>query len=152
MSNALRVANRAACVERVRALTVKHPSAYWIDGLSKRAVPCGPVNTIDQVFANPQVKAREMVVEIPHAATGKPERYRGDRGPARQRGLLAAPTRPRPSDPCRPSLQFGRIDTISSISSCRSARHSLGGNLKGHILGQPMAGERKASAWQNRQN
>jgi crotonobetainyl-CoA:carnitine CoA-transferase CaiB-like acyl-CoA transferase len=74
-TNALRVANRAACDDRVTALTKKHPSAYWIEGLSKRAVPCGPVNTIDRVFANPQVEARNMVVEIPHTATGKPERY-----------------------------------------------------------------------------
>ncbi len=75
LTNSLRVKNRAACVERVMALTAKHPSEYWIEGLSRIAVPCGPVNTIDKVFADPQVKARNMVVEIPHTATGKPERY-----------------------------------------------------------------------------
>ena len=75
LTNALRVANRAACDARVKTLTVKHSSAHWIEGLSKRAVPCGPVNTIDKVFADPQVKARDMVVEIPHSATGKRERY-----------------------------------------------------------------------------
>ncbi len=74
-TNALRVANRAACVERVAALTVKYPMRHWVDGLSRRAVPCGPVNTIDRVFADPQVKARSMVVELPHKATGKAERY-----------------------------------------------------------------------------
>jgi crotonobetainyl-CoA:carnitine CoA-transferase CaiB-like acyl-CoA transferase len=74
-TNALRVANRTACDARVKALTVKMPTAHWIEGLSKRAVPCGPVNTIDKVFADPQVQARNMTVEIPHRATGKPERY-----------------------------------------------------------------------------
>jgi crotonobetainyl-CoA:carnitine CoA-transferase CaiB-like acyl-CoA transferase len=74
-TNALRVANRAACVDEVRALTVRHPSRHWIDGLSTRAVPCGPVNTIDAVFDDPQVRARGMVAEIPHGASGKPERY-----------------------------------------------------------------------------
>jgi crotonobetainyl-CoA:carnitine CoA-transferase CaiB-like acyl-CoA transferase len=74
-TNALRVANRAECDARVKALTVKRKTAHWVDGLSKRAVPCGPVNTIDKVFLDPQVKARDMVVEIPHTATGKPERY-----------------------------------------------------------------------------
>jgi crotonobetainyl-CoA:carnitine CoA-transferase CaiB-like acyl-CoA transferase len=69
------VANRADCDAAVKALTAMHPSGYWIEGLSKRAVPCGPVNTIDKVFADPQVKARDMVVEIPHSASGKPERY-----------------------------------------------------------------------------
>jgi len=75
LTNSLRVANRAPCVERVKVLTAKQPTAYWIEELSKRAVPCGPVNTIDKVFADPQVQARNMVVEIPHTATGKPERY-----------------------------------------------------------------------------
>ena len=75
LTNALRVANRAACDEAVKALTVQHSTAHWIDGLSKRAVPCGPVNTIDKVFADPQVKARNMVVEVPHSASGKPELY-----------------------------------------------------------------------------
>src|SRR5262249_54910784 len=56
-------------------LTREHPTAHWIEGLSKRAVPCGPVNTIDRVFDDPQVKARNMVVEIAHTATGKRERY-----------------------------------------------------------------------------
>ncbi|HEY7610543.1 MAG TPA: CaiB/BaiF CoA-transferase family protein [Alphaproteobacteria bacterium] len=74
-TNAQRVANRAACDERVTALTQQHPADHWIAGLSKRAVPCGPVNTIDKVFANPQVQARNMVVEIPHTASGKRERY-----------------------------------------------------------------------------
>ncbi|MCW5771916.1 MAG: CoA transferase [Rhodospirillaceae bacterium] len=75
LTNALRVANRAACVGAVEALTRRETSGHWIEGLSKRAVPCGPVNTIDRVFADPQVQARNMVVEIPHNATGKPERY-----------------------------------------------------------------------------
>jgi crotonobetainyl-CoA:carnitine CoA-transferase CaiB-like acyl-CoA transferase len=75
LTNALRVANRAPCVERVKALTVRRSTAAWIEGLSKRAVPCGPVNTIDKTFADPQVRARDMVVEIPHTATGKAERY-----------------------------------------------------------------------------
>jgi crotonobetainyl-CoA:carnitine CoA-transferase CaiB-like acyl-CoA transferase len=74
-TNALRVANREDCDARVKALTVKHPTAHWVEGLSKLAVPCGPVNTIDKVFTDPQVKARDMVVEVPHSATGKRERY-----------------------------------------------------------------------------
>ncbi len=74
-TNAHRVTNRAACDARVKALTAKHPAAHWIEGLSKRGVPCGPVNTIKEVFADVQVKARNMVVEIPHSASGKRERY-----------------------------------------------------------------------------
>jgi crotonobetainyl-CoA:carnitine CoA-transferase CaiB-like acyl-CoA transferase len=75
LTNALRVQNRAACVARVAALTIRHESAHWIEGLSRVGVPCGPVNTIDRVFADPQVQARGMVVNLPHTATGKAQRY-----------------------------------------------------------------------------
>jgi crotonobetainyl-CoA:carnitine CoA-transferase CaiB-like acyl-CoA transferase len=73
--NQARVKNRAACVAAVSALTVKRPVAEWLGELSKRGVPCGPLNTIGQVFADEQVRARGMVVEIPHAGSGKPEKY-----------------------------------------------------------------------------
>ena len=34
--------------------------------LEKLKIGCGPINTLDQVFADPHVQAREMVVEVPH--------------------------------------------------------------------------------------
>jgi crotonobetainyl-CoA:carnitine CoA-transferase CaiB-like acyl-CoA transferase len=74
-SNANRVRNRQACVERVSALTRRHPIAFWLEKLPALSIPCGPVNTIDQAFADPQVRARNMVVELPHSATGKAEQY-----------------------------------------------------------------------------
>jgi crotonobetainyl-CoA:carnitine CoA-transferase CaiB-like acyl-CoA transferase len=45
---------------------------HWILALEAVGVPCGPVNTLSQVFADPHVQAREMVVRMPHAgaATG----------------------------------------------------------------------------------
>jgi len=43
--------------------------------LEPLGVPCGPINTLDQVFADPQIKARGMTVDLPHpAAGGKPTR------------------------------------------------------------------------------
>ena len=74
-SNANRVRNRQACVERVSALTRRQSVAYWLEKLPALSIPCGPVNTIDKAFADPQVRAREMVVELPHSATGKMEKY-----------------------------------------------------------------------------
>ena len=34
----------------------QHPNAYWVERLNKAGVPCGPINTIDQTFADPQVQ------------------------------------------------------------------------------------------------
>ena len=44
----------------------------WVEGLAGLGVPCGPVNTLDQVFADPQVQARGMRIDLPHpsAAAG----------------------------------------------------------------------------------
>ena len=45
--------------------------AEWVDGLEGVGVPCGPVNTIDRVFEDPQVKARGMKVDLPHPLAGE---------------------------------------------------------------------------------
>lgn len=66
--NKNRVKNRDILVPLVRAIIAQHPQKYWIDGLEKKDVPCGPVNTLDKVFADPQVRARGMTVKMPHAA------------------------------------------------------------------------------------
>ncbi|MEQ9198839.1 MAG: CoA transferase, partial [Rhodospirillales bacterium] len=46
------------------------PSQHWLEGLEARSVSCGPINTIKQVFDDPQVLARDMKISMPHAATG----------------------------------------------------------------------------------
>lgn len=40
--------------------------AEWLDILEDAGIPCGPINTIDKVVEDPQVKAREMIVEVTH--------------------------------------------------------------------------------------
>jgi crotonobetainyl-CoA:carnitine CoA-transferase CaiB-like acyl-CoA transferase len=40
-------------------------SAYWLDRLRAARVPCGPVNDFAQALADPQIRARDMVVEVP---------------------------------------------------------------------------------------
>jgi crotonobetainyl-CoA:carnitine CoA-transferase CaiB-like acyl-CoA transferase len=40
----------------------------WVDALAREGVPCGPVNSIDQVFADPQVVSRGMRIDVAHAA------------------------------------------------------------------------------------
>ncbi|HTZ77295.1 MAG TPA: CaiB/BaiF CoA-transferase family protein [Stellaceae bacterium] len=74
-SNSNRIRNRAELVPQVAALIARQPSAYWIEGLEKQGVPCGPINRLDEVFADPQVIARQMTVAMPHpAASGEPTR------------------------------------------------------------------------------
>jgi crotonobetainyl-CoA:carnitine CoA-transferase CaiB-like acyl-CoA transferase len=69
-ANKARVANRVELIERLNAVTRTRPTAAWISALEKAAVPCGPINAIDAVFADPQVQARHMQVDMPHPTTG----------------------------------------------------------------------------------
>ena len=55
-SNALRSKNRDAVNVAIEAKTVNKNSAEWIDIFNKIGVPCGPIYSIDQMFADPQVK------------------------------------------------------------------------------------------------
>lgn len=43
----------------------------WVKEFEGVGIPCGPVNTIPQVAADPQVAARDMIVEVNHPAAGK---------------------------------------------------------------------------------
>jgi crotonobetainyl-CoA:carnitine CoA-transferase CaiB-like acyl-CoA transferase len=70
-SNAQRVANRAVLVPLLRQATVMRTSAEWIAALEAAGVPCGPINRIDQVFADPQVVARGLQISLPHALAGQ---------------------------------------------------------------------------------
>lgn len=69
-SNAQRVANRAVLVPLLRQATVMRTSADWINALETAGVPCGPINRIDEVFADPQVIARGLQIKLPHALAG----------------------------------------------------------------------------------
>jgi crotonobetainyl-CoA:carnitine CoA-transferase CaiB-like acyl-CoA transferase len=69
-TNPARVAHRALLVERIRAVTATRSTQDWIAALENAAVPCGPINRIDQVFDDPQVIARGMRIEMPHASGG----------------------------------------------------------------------------------
>jgi len=69
-TNSARVANREQVVARIRAIIEEHPSDYWLDGLERLRIGCGPINTLDQVFSDPHVLAREMVKRISHPLAG----------------------------------------------------------------------------------
>ncbi len=69
-SNALRIANREACIAAITPAMKRKTTAEWIAVLEPLGVPCGPVHRLDEVFANPQIGHRKMKVEVPHPLSG----------------------------------------------------------------------------------
>jgi crotonobetainyl-CoA:carnitine CoA-transferase CaiB-like acyl-CoA transferase len=69
-TNAARVENRNALVPLLRQLSVERTTAEWIALLGRANVPCGPINTLEQVFADPQVIARGLHRRLPHPILG----------------------------------------------------------------------------------
>ena len=65
-----RIANRDALIPQLEVMIKKQTREYWISALEKAGVPCGPINTLDLTFANPQVQARGMRVDIERSDTG----------------------------------------------------------------------------------
>ena len=70
VSNKQRVANRAVLVPLIRQATVFKTTAEWVSQLEAVGVPCGPINDLAQVFADPQVQARGLAMQLPHALAG----------------------------------------------------------------------------------
>ncbi len=69
-SNPQRVAHRAELIAMIREATLKRTTREWVEALEAAGVPCGPINRIDQVFEDAQVRARGLRIELPHAAAG----------------------------------------------------------------------------------
>lgn len=95
-----RVANRALLVGEIEAIIAKQPASVWEARMKANGVPCSPVNRIDQVVANEQVAARNMIVSV--EAPGL--------GPIRMAGL-----------PIKLELTPGHVGTVAP----RLGQHSL---------------------------
>jgi formyl-CoA transferase len=68
--NPSRVRNRAALAERIESVTRHRPKRHWLEAFEARDIPCGPINSYADVFADPQIVAREMVVSVEHPTLG----------------------------------------------------------------------------------
>ena len=68
--NTTRVRNHAALAARIEAITSQQPRRHWLELFDANNIPCGPINDYAQVFADPQVAAREMVVDVEHPVLG----------------------------------------------------------------------------------
>jgi glutaryl-CoA transferase len=69
-TNAARVRNRDALVPLIDALMRGRTQREWIAALEDAGVPCGPINRLDQVFGDPQVRSRGMRIDLPHPLAG----------------------------------------------------------------------------------
>jgi len=65
-TNDQRVTHREVLTEHVNRLMAGKPLQAWLDGLMTLGVPCGPVNTVEQAFNDPQAEHRGMRISMPH--------------------------------------------------------------------------------------
>lgn len=79
-TNPKRIENRGSLIPKIRQIFHARTTDYWIATLEEAGVPCGPINTVSRVFADPQAIARGMAIEMPHPQAGKV-------------GLVAAPAK-----------------------------------------------------------
>jgi formyl-CoA transferase len=69
-ANAERVRRRDELVPMIEAVLRTRAQASWLAALESVGVPCGPINRLDQVFADPQLLARGMRIDLPHPLSG----------------------------------------------------------------------------------
>jgi crotonobetainyl-CoA:carnitine CoA-transferase CaiB-like acyl-CoA transferase len=94
-ANSDRLKNREELIGRLSALTVRWPRADLLAKLEAVGVPAGPINALDQVFADPQVVHRGMRIDPPSAAA-KAGTIPGVRTPIIIGGRPMAAKRPSP--------------------------------------------------------
>lgn len=70
-TNARRVKFRLELIPKLEQLLSVAPLDHWLQALAQANVPCGPINTLDRVFAEPQVRHRQMQFDLPHPSAGK---------------------------------------------------------------------------------
>ena len=113
-----RFTNRDALVSLLHARFTTRTTADWLDRLRGR-VPCAPVNDVRQALADPQVLARDMIVEVEHPEFGT---LREVRSPVRTEGEIRRPQRaPRLGEHTDPILRDVLGYSASTIARLRSA-------------------------------
>jgi crotonobetainyl-CoA:carnitine CoA-transferase CaiB-like acyl-CoA transferase len=70
-TNADRIRHRAELIPLLEARFQTRPASSWLEALHAAGVPCGPIYTVDEIVDDPQVRAREMLVEIDHPSAGR---------------------------------------------------------------------------------
>jgi len=70
-SNPKRVENRHVLLPLIEDVLAQKTCDEWMEALVAGAVPCGPVNDMEHLFADPQVRHRNMIAEVPHPTIGR---------------------------------------------------------------------------------
>lgn len=111
-----RYADRAMIEGVINEEMIQHSSAYWLDKLRAARVPCSPVNDFQQALSDPQVLARDMVVEVPMSGGGSvrmpgvPMKFSGSARPP----FLSPPTLGRDT--------YSVLDTLLGYDAARIER------------------------------
>jgi len=71
VTNASRVENRDELIALLKPIFLEKTANEWLSAFETVGIPCGPINTLDKVFAEPQVAAREMLIEMDHLTIGR---------------------------------------------------------------------------------
>jgi crotonobetainyl-CoA:carnitine CoA-transferase CaiB-like acyl-CoA transferase len=71
VNNVARVANREACISAIAPAMRAMATTEWIAILEPLGVPCGPINRLDDVYADPQVQHRQLKINVPHPLAGQ---------------------------------------------------------------------------------
>lgn len=70
LTNAQRVEHRQTLVPLLIPVLKQRTTDQWLAALEAVGVPCGPINTLDRVFADPQVQHRQLQIQLPHPEAG----------------------------------------------------------------------------------
>ena len=70
-SNSARVENRQRLCTQISQLLEKRSSKDWLAALEQQQIPCGPINNLEQLFEDPQLLARNMLVSIEERRSGE---------------------------------------------------------------------------------
>jgi crotonobetainyl-CoA:carnitine CoA-transferase CaiB-like acyl-CoA transferase len=70
LTDGMRIRNRVDLAARIEAITRTERRAHWLELFDANNIPCGPINDYSQVFEDPQVIARELVVNVEHPTLG----------------------------------------------------------------------------------
>jgi len=71
LTNALRTQHYDILRPMLAEIIKKKTVAEWLKEMEEIEIPCGPINTVDRVVADPQVQARQMIAEVEHEGIGK---------------------------------------------------------------------------------
>ena len=71
ITNAARVGNRQLVTDMLTPVMMQHSTTWWVERLEALKIGCGPINKLSEVFEDPHVVARDMVLEMAHSSGHK---------------------------------------------------------------------------------